>query len=478
MAMRPVPSKFPVSQGFYGQFSNKLTGGSGHGAIDFACPVGTPVVAPEDGTVVFASWCWDLPGGPNGWLSRWYQLKPAVGNRNAGGGIMTIIRNDVGSVWILAHLNDNNIAPAGTRVKKGQVIGYSGNTGSSTGPHLHVGLVPARANWSNGFYGAIDPSPWLTEAYQIRGAASNAPKTTSKAVIEKYSYNLDTSIRAANRSPRSAFGHSGPPTQAVIHWWNSPDKAGTLDATARHLASKASGVSAHFVISGRDVKRLVDVSEAAWHAGHGPTNGRSVGFELDPRNPAHTLETVAQIIHEIEVLYGVDLEVIRHMDVSQTGCPGIYRGKINEIVSLSNGITSNKIVSLSNGITQKTTKDEFDMASLNDLRKVLNEVVPQHVRGSINHYFSPSTTEGRRTLDRIADAVLDRPVDLKGEDEGKTSIRTKVAYQATLFREIRRDVTEVKKQNEVLAAALVEVKKQNEILATALVKLMDGKESA
>lgn len=466
MAMRPVPSKFPVSQGFDGQFSNKLTGGSGHGAIDFACPVGTPVVAPEDGTVVFASWCWDLPGGPNDWLSRWYQLKPAVGNRNAGGGIMTIIRNDVGSVWILAHLNDNNIAPAGTSVKKGQVIGYSGNTGSSTGPHLHVGLVPAQANWSNGFYGAIDPSPWLTETYQIQGAASSASETTSKAVIEKYPYNLDTSIRAANRSPRSAFGHSGPPTQAVIHWWNSPDKAGTLDAAARYLASKASGVSAHFVISGREVKRLVGVSEAAWHAGHGPTNGRSVGFELDPRNPKHTLETVAQIIHEIEVLYGVDLTVIRHMDVSQTGCPGIYRDKINEIVSLSNGIG------------KKTTKDEFDMASLNDLSKVLNEVVPHHVRGSINHYFSPSTKEGRQTLDRIADAVLDRLVDLKGEDTGKTSIRTKVAYQATLFREIRRDVTEVKKQNEALAAALVELKKQNEVLAAALVELMDGKESA
>ena len=186
MAMRPVPSKFPVSQGFYGQFSNKLTGGSGHGAIDFACPVGTPVVAPEDGTVVFASWCWDLPGGPNDWLSRWYQLKPDVGNRNAGGGIMTIIRNDVGSVWILAHLNDNNIAPAGTRVKKGQVIGYSGNTGSSTGPHLHVGLVPARANWSNGFYGAIDPSPWLTEAYQIRGyGTAPAKKDTAKKATAK-----------------------------------------------------------------------------------------------------------------------------------------------------------------------------------------------------------------------------------------------------------------------------------------------------
>lgn len=455
MAMRPVPSKFPVSQGFYGQFSNRLTGGSGHGAVDFACPVGTPVVAPEDGTVVFASWCWDLPGGPNDWLSRWYQLKPAVGNRGAGGGIMTVIRNDIGSVWILAHLNDNNIAPAGTSVKKGQVIGYSGNTGSSTGPHLHVGLVPAQANWSNGFYGAIDPSPWLTEAYQILGAASNAPKTTSKAVIERYPYNLDTSIRAANRSPRSAFGHSGPPTQAVIHWWNSPDKAGTLDATARHLASKASGVSAHFVISGRDVKRLVGVSEAAWHAGHGPTNGRSVGFELDPRNPKHTLETVAQIIHEIEVLYGVDLTVIRHMDVSQTGCPGIYRGKINEIVSLSNGIGKNA----------KPNKDE-DILDMNkeELTMLLRDVVGNEIRyhtnrktregrqymtaiddsvkGSINHCLSPNTSDGKRILPRIAAAVWGAPP----------------------FKDIRAEVDELKKQNEVLAAALVE--------------LMDGKESA
>ena len=162
-AMRPVPGMYPITQ----RFSDNATiynYGAGHGAIDYGVPVGTPVLAPEDGVVGHADWAWNLPGGPNDWAARDYQIKPAPGDTRTGGGIMVSITNSAGSRWWLCHLSKTDLNP-GDRVRRGQIIGYSGNTGSSTGPHLHVSLLPAAPNWGNGFFGAIDPAPYITAAY-------------------------------------------------------------------------------------------------------------------------------------------------------------------------------------------------------------------------------------------------------------------------------------------------------------------------
>lgn len=162
-AMRPVPGMYPVTQ----RFSDNATiynYGAGHGAIDYGVPVGTPILAPEDGVVGHADWAWNLPGGPADWAARDYQIKPAPGDTRTGGGIMVSIINSAGSRWWLCHLSKTDLN-RGDRVRRGQIIGYSGNTGSSTGPHLHVSLLPAAPNWGNGFFGAIDPAPYITAAY-------------------------------------------------------------------------------------------------------------------------------------------------------------------------------------------------------------------------------------------------------------------------------------------------------------------------
>ena len=55
------------------------------------------------------------------------------------------------------HLSKREVK-AGDTVKEGQLIGYSGNTGLSTGPHLHWGTRPLNPNMNNGYRGFIDPS--------------------------------------------------------------------------------------------------------------------------------------------------------------------------------------------------------------------------------------------------------------------------------------------------------------------------------
>jgi murein DD-endopeptidase MepM/ murein hydrolase activator NlpD len=84
---------------------------SGHVALDFGAPVGTPVQATMDGEVVYAGW------------------------NDQGYGNLVIIENGPYRVYF-AHLSEIPVR-VGQRVRAGEVIALSGNTGNSTGPHLH-----------------------------------------------------------------------------------------------------------------------------------------------------------------------------------------------------------------------------------------------------------------------------------------------------------------------------------------------------
>lgn len=180
--MRPVPEMYPVTQRYRDDYTQYNVGI--HGAVDVGTPVGTPVLAPEDGEIIHADWVWALPGGPHDWESRDFQIKPEPGNTWTGGGIMVGLRNAVGSRWWIAHLSRTDMNP-GDRVVKGQVIGYTGNTGSSTGPHAHIALVPPNPDRYNTAFGAIDPLPYFTEKYEPRRylAWQGGPTTGSGSTV-------------------------------------------------------------------------------------------------------------------------------------------------------------------------------------------------------------------------------------------------------------------------------------------------------
>ena len=88
-----------------------------HQGTDFAAPLGTPIMASGDGIVKKAGWC-------------------------GGGGNCVKIRHNSTYQTIYAHMSKfARGIKTGVRVKQGQIIGYVGSTGKSTGPHLHYEVI-------------------------------------------------------------------------------------------------------------------------------------------------------------------------------------------------------------------------------------------------------------------------------------------------------------------------------------------------
>ncbi|WP_048471242.1 M23 family metallopeptidase [Mycolicibacterium chlorophenolicum] len=102
--------------------------GALHGGIDIANAIGTPIYAVSDGVVTAA--------GPV-----------------AGFGIWVKLRHPDGTVTLYGHLN-STVVDVGERVAAGDQIATMGNTGNSTGPHLHLEV---HANGAD----RVDPAPWL-----------------------------------------------------------------------------------------------------------------------------------------------------------------------------------------------------------------------------------------------------------------------------------------------------------------------------
>jgi len=102
--------------------------GALHSGIDIANAIGTPIYAVADGVVIAA--------GPV-----------------AGFGIWVKLRHPDGTVTLYGHLNSTTVS-VGERVMAGDQIATMGNTGNSTGPHLHLEV---HANGTD----RVDPARWL-----------------------------------------------------------------------------------------------------------------------------------------------------------------------------------------------------------------------------------------------------------------------------------------------------------------------------
>jgi murein DD-endopeptidase MepM/ murein hydrolase activator NlpD len=114
-----------VEQGYGGSFSH--TDPQNLYAVDFAADIGTPVLAARDGVVMQVESDFDKAG---------LSLEKFGGRAN----FVRIVHDD-GTMALYAHLQeDGALVHPGQRVQAGEQIGLSGNTGFTTGPHLHFAV--------------------------------------------------------------------------------------------------------------------------------------------------------------------------------------------------------------------------------------------------------------------------------------------------------------------------------------------------
>lgn len=136
----PLPKEqINITSRFEGR-TNPVTGKSeSHSGTDFAAPDGTPFYAVADGVVQYI-------GSASGY-GQWIVIDHPA---EVGGGC-----SEYGHMWNAFETG----LRMGDHVKKGQLLGYVGSNGQSTGPHLHLTI------WERGYGGRrVDPEGWLANA--------------------------------------------------------------------------------------------------------------------------------------------------------------------------------------------------------------------------------------------------------------------------------------------------------------------------
>lgn len=147
---------FPLSAAFApGQLFGTNPGGvnpaGGHTGMDYPAPVGTILRAPADGVIEFAQKFTTSTGADNPyWLT-------------GGGGNIIVLNAGAGAPsFIMAHLSEMHVTQ-GQRVKQGDIIGKTGNSGWwTTGPHLHFEVLADGFNLQTSTYGRSNPTNFCT----------------------------------------------------------------------------------------------------------------------------------------------------------------------------------------------------------------------------------------------------------------------------------------------------------------------------
>lgn len=165
-----VPSNGPITQVFgVNPEIYKKWGFPGHNGVDYGIANGTPITSAASGTVSQVSF-----------------------EHGGYGNYVKLVHKDGSKTYYTyyAHLASAAVA-AGQKVKAGQLIGYSNNTGASTGPHLHFGLKIEGENPA--YKGYVDPMPYFTAAVSDEETAPAADQSANVSLPDlKFEVTFET----------------------------------------------------------------------------------------------------------------------------------------------------------------------------------------------------------------------------------------------------------------------------------------------
>lgn len=194
-----------------------------HSGIDLASKKGTPILAAANGTVTYAG-------------------------RESDGAVVVKIRHDDGYVTLYGHLNPDLDVKVGDVVSRGQEIGTEGDTGKSTGPHLHFALYNPSGK-------AIDPTSYLKS-----GCLPAAVSATSSAASLG-------AISVLSPMPTTLASPSSVSDTGTTTWEATQAVLARFDAVASKIPY-ASQIRAAAVANGIDPLLLASLvsTESSFHA--------------------------------------------------------------------------------------------------------------------------------------------------------------------------------------------------------------------
>ena len=179
--------------------------GKMHNGIDFAIPEGTDVMASADGMVIW--------NGYSGSFGKWNEEEKKWDEKPSGFGNSVFILHEDGYITVYAHLQDYNV-DYGQHVKQGEVIGHSGNTGGSTGPHLHFELIDGKQRRQDGKTIARIisdcgrtkcPSKYGTQALGVNGNEGRIDPMTGKTAKELKDAGKSCILKVLNKTNMCGF---------------------------------------------------------------------------------------------------------------------------------------------------------------------------------------------------------------------------------------------------------------------------------
>ncbi len=174
-----------------------------HDGVDFAVPPGTEIISVDDGEVI--------------------EIPPSA----VAYGVTVAVQHGWGKSFY-GHLSAKKVKP-GDKVKKGDLVGLSGNTGLSTGPHLHFGVEPNDLKADNGYLGKIDPLETLSIKNKFKTSTKKlnwnitAKKGETVTVGYKIKFVEDTGnlisgtkLSAKNKDGQTKYEDKNPWTYVVV----------------------------------------------------------------------------------------------------------------------------------------------------------------------------------------------------------------------------------------------------------------------
>lgn len=269
-ALRLISQRFGENPEDYTRF-----GLAGHTGLDFAVPTGTPVVAVDGGVVQEAGQLDDF-------------------------GIYVKLRHPWGES-VYAHLSRFRVEH-GEAVNKGYVIGYSGNTGNSTGPHLHLGIRVNPYKRGAPYDGYSNPEQYLPKVAAPQPSPSVDILSIIKAAAQEFKvdWQLLASLSWAESSWRSdAVSSAGAKglfqiMDSTFNEWGQRIGAGSVfnpKDNARVGAAYLAHLIKHF--NG-------DVRKGLWAYNYG------VGSISSGRTPPQeTIEFASKVLHGYDLLRAI-----------------------------------------------------------------------------------------------------------------------------------------------------------------------------